>query len=72
MLFWDLHNNSNTMNPTKLILSAVFLAATKADAVEFPQTPFSHHDWEIACDNTAPAGQRATKLMRPSEMPASC
>jgi hypothetical protein len=52
MLFWDLHNNSNIMNPTKLILSAVFLAATKADAVEFPQIPFSQHDWEIACDNT--------------------
>jgi hypothetical protein len=52
MLFWGQHTISDIMKPTKLILSAAFLAATNAVAVEFPRIPFSHHDWEIACDNT--------------------
>jgi hypothetical protein len=39
----------------KAIPRAFFLAVlvtAKACPAEFPQIPFDHHDWEIACDNT--------------------
>jgi invasion protein IalB len=30
----------------------ITLAMPVAQSAEFPQRPYSHHDWEIACDNT--------------------
>jgi hypothetical protein len=40
------------MNANKLALLPLLLTMQFAQSVEFPQFPFSHNDWEIACDNT--------------------
>jgi hypothetical protein len=40
------------MNAAKLALASTILATAHAYSAAFPQIPFTHHDWELVCDNT--------------------